>query len=61
MDQGAGSRWVGIDVAKATLEVAIRPEPQIFRVDNDPAGWQQRVERVGPATVQGIVLEATGR
>lgn len=51
---------VGIDVAKATLDVAIRPSGEERQVANDPAGiavvvaWLQSVE---PSV---IVVEATG-
>jgi len=51
---------VGIDVAKATLDVAIRPSGEERQVANDPAGiavvvaWLQRVQ---PSV---IVVEATG-
>ena len=51
---------VGIDVAKATLDVAIRPSGEERQVANDPAGiavvvaWLQRVQ---PSV---MVVEATG-
>jgi transposase len=54
-------RWVGIDVSKATLDIAILPEATAFQVPNDAVGWQRLLARVELATVQGIVLEATGR
>lgn len=61
MDQATGFRWVGIDVSKATLDVAILPDHATFRVSNDAPGWQQLVDRVELPTIAGIVLEATGR
>lgn len=60
IDQVSGPRWIGIDVAKATLEIAILPERQTFRVSNEATGWRHLGERGDLATVQGIVLEATG-
>ena len=53
--------YVGIDVSKATLDVAVRPTGEAWQVANDPADIDTLVERVvalGPALV---VLEATGR
>jgi transposase len=60
MDQTTPLRWVGIDVSKATLDVAILPDEDIFRVRNDAGGWRQLVARITSSRVQGIVLEATG-
>jgi len=53
-------RWVGIDVSKAQLDVAVLPDDTTFRVRNDTAGWQELLARLGAATSTGIVLEATG-
>jgi transposase len=52
--------FVGIDVCKFRLDVAMRPEPQRFSVGNDEAGLHelmQRLKRLRPALV---VLESTG-
>ena len=51
---------VGIDVSKATLDVAVLPQGSSFRVSNDEAGIAElaaRIEDLDPAVV---VLEATG-
>jgi len=51
---------VGIDVSKATLDVAILPQGRSFRVSNDETGIDElatRIEDLAPALV---VLEATG-
>lgn len=51
---------VGIDVSKATLDVAILPQGGSFRVSNDETGIDElatRIEDLAPALV---VLEATG-
>jgi len=52
--------FVGIDVAKATLELAVRPTGDRWTVANEPAAIHELVEALrsrGPALV---VLEATG-
>jgi transposase len=51
---------VGIDVSKATLDVAIEPMHARWQVANDAAGIQQLVERLQPLGPERIVLEATG-
>jgi transposase len=57
---GEPARFIGIDVAKAWLDVAERPGGRGWRVANDEAGWQALSDAVragGPALV---VLEASG-
>jgi len=52
--------YVGIDIAKAHLDLAERPQQKQWRTGRDEAGLAQIVERlraVGPAL---IVVEATG-
>ena len=52
--------FVGIDVAKARVDVAVRPSGDIWSVDYDEtgvAGLVDRLQAMGPAAV---VLEATG-
>ena len=52
--------FVGIDVAQATLVVAVRPPEQCWTVPNDATGLatrQRRLQRQAPTL---IVLEATG-
>lgn len=52
--------YVGIDVSKATLDVAVLPAGDSFRVSNDETGIDElatRIEGLAPALV---VLEATG-
>lgn len=52
--------WVGIDVAKADLVVAVAPQGEVFTVGNTPedvAGLATRLRKVKP---QRVVLEATG-
>ena len=54
------SVFIGIDVAKATLAVAIRPTGERFEVGNDAAGHKVLAERLRDLPVERIVLEATG-
>jgi transposase len=52
--------FVGVDVAKATLEVAIRPTGDQWSAANDEAGIAALVGRLRPLAPTLIVLEATG-
>lgn len=53
-------RWIGIDVAKATLDVHVRPSDEQWTVANDEAGIRQLVDQVRGAAPTQVVLEATG-
>jgi transposase len=57
----AQSRFVGIDVSKARLDVAVRPTGETFSVSNDEAGIARLMSRLQEAPVELVVLEATGR
>lgn len=52
--------FVGIDVAKAQLEVAIRPSGEIWQTPNDLAGVQDLVKRLQGLKPTLVLLEATG-
>src|SRR5262245_46851474 len=52
--------FVGIDVAQATLEVALRPTGEAWQVANDEIAFGDLVERVRQLKPSLIVLEATG-
>ena len=52
--------FVGIDVAKASLDLAVRPAGTHERVPNDEAGIAQLVARLQPLRPALVVLEATG-
>ena len=52
--------YVGIDVAKAHLDVAVRPTGERRRIPNDDDGIQGLVSRLGDSHPALIVLEATG-
>lgn len=56
----AVSRFVGIDVSKAALDVALRPDEGTWRYANDEAGIAALVSRLQPLAPTLIVLEATG-
>jgi transposase len=52
--------FVGIDVAKAQLDIALRPTGERWAVSNDDAGIAALVTRLQEIAPQLIVLEATG-
>jgi transposase len=54
------ARFVGIDVAKARLDIAIRPTADQWTVPNDETGISQLVTRLQDLAPTLIVLEATG-
>jgi transposase len=51
---------VGIEVAKASLDVAVRPSGEQRRLANDAAGIAEVVAWLGAIGPQLIVAEATG-
>ena len=51
---------VGLDVAKARLDVHLLPAGTAFAVANDPDGLAELVARLTPLGCAGLVLEATG-
>jgi transposase len=52
--------WVGIDVSKQSLDVAIRPTGERFSVNNDDAGIKRLTRVLRKQLPQLIVLEAMG-
>lgn len=52
--------FIGIDVSKATLDVAVGQNGDFWRVKNAPAGIQTLVERLEALTPALVVLESTG-
>jgi transposase len=54
------SIFVGIDVSKARLDIAMRPSGESESVNNDKAGIQTLVKRLRTIQPALIVLEATG-
>lgn len=58
-----GRRYVGIDVSKSTLDVAILPDREHFVVSNDEAGLDELLGKLLAEEVSGdalVVLEASG-
>jgi transposase len=51
---------VGIDVAKAWLDVVVGVEGTPFRVANDAAGWTRLCDQLRPLAPTRVVLEASG-
>lgn len=51
-------RYVGIDVAKAQLDVALGPNGERFAVANDERGISVLLKRLEPADL--VIIEATG-
>ena len=52
--------FVGIDVSKARLDIAVRPSGEVWSVSNDEAGFGELVPRLQALKPTLIVLEATG-
>lgn len=52
--------WVGIDVAKAEVVVAIAPQGEVFTVANTPEAVTALAKRLRGLQPQRVVLEATG-
>jgi transposase len=52
--------YVGVDVAKAHLDVCVLPGGESWRTSNDEAGIAELTERLRLLEPQGIILEATG-
>jgi len=52
--------WVGIDVSKRCLDIAVRPAGETFTVDNDDAGIKKLSRELAKWSPQLIFLEATG-
>jgi transposase len=55
-----GTLCVGIDVAKDTLDVAVRPTAETWQVLNDAEGISVLVERLQALAPTLVILEATG-
>jgi transposase len=53
-------KYVGIDVAKATLDVAIGSDGEMVQVENNEGGIAELLKRLSETTPVLVVLEATG-
>ena len=56
----AQEMYVGIDVSKAELVVAVRPSGERMTLSNDRAGIKRLVARLSELKPQLVVVEATG-
>lgn len=54
-------RFVGIDVSKARLDVAVRPTGEAWSVSNDEVGIARLAARLQESRPELVVLEATGK
>lgn len=52
--------WLGIDVSKATLDIAASDGGEGLQVPNTPEGWETLSARYADAPPTGVVMEATG-
>ena len=52
--------YVGIDVAKARVDVAVRPSGDVWSIDYDDTGIEGLVVRLQTLAPAAVVLEATG-
>lgn len=59
-DLTTGRSYVGIDVSKARLDVAVRPSGEVWQSSNDERGIAALAERLQAVAPQLIALEATG-
>ncbi len=53
-------QFVGIDVSKATLDVAVRPSGQSWQIDYDAPSVTQLIDHLHALEPERIVMEATG-
>lgn len=52
--------YVGLDIAKESIDVCILPKREHFTISNDPQGFRQLMKRL-PRQVERIVMEPTAR
>ena len=52
--------WVGVDVSKARLDVALGESGELYRLTNDQRGIQELIARLRTLTIGRVVVEATG-
>lgn len=55
-----GDVFVGVDVSKARLDVAVRPGGDVWQFGNDEAGFAALVGKLKPLEPKLVVMEATG-
>ena len=54
------SPYVGIDVSKDQLDIAVRPDGDTWSMPNDASGITEVVQRLAQLHPKLVVLEATG-
>jgi transposase len=52
--------FIGIDVSKAHLDIAIRPTGEQFQIQNDDKEFPALIKRLKQLPIERIVIEATG-
>ena len=52
--------YIGIDVAKAQLDIAVHPLGRVWQVTHDPAGIMELVVELQALVPDLVVLEARG-
>ena len=57
---GRSEVWIGIDVSKRQLDVALGVQGELLQVSNDPAGFATLIERLSMLHPELIVVEASG-
>jgi len=60
MTESTSSPFVGIDVSKAQLDVAVGQAGEAWQAGNDPLGIQRSVERLRQLSPTRVVVESTG-
>lgn len=54
------TQTLGIDISKGWFDVFLHPAAVKERFDNTPAGFRKLIRWLGPASVEIVVMEATG-
>ena len=52
--------WIGVDVAKDSVEVHVSPSGETFRCATDTTGMRELVRRLKPLAPRIVAMEATG-
>ena len=60
MEPTASTIFIGIDVSKDRLDVAVLPGGEVFAVNRDTAGIDDLAARLAPLLPAAVALEATG-
>jgi transposase len=60
MAESTPARHLGIDVAKARLDLAVHETGEAWSCTNDPSGWAELLTRLAAGPCSRIVVEASG-